>query len=91
MLSPLKTSICPSLVSGMPGNSSSMAPGPASTYLSGLVCRSSWVTLVELQLCGIGEQILPRFHQVEVVGLERVYPSFVKSYTCLPAVSHPRV
>ena len=46
--------------------------------------------LAEMQLRIVWEEIMRRFHFVEVVGApERVYSSFVKGYTKLPVVLHP--
>ncbi len=45
--------------------------------------------LAEMQLTIVWEEIMKRFHKVEVVGKpERVYSSFVKGYTRLPVVLH---
>ncbi len=45
--------------------------------------------LAEMQLAIVWEEIMKRFHKVEVVGKpERVYSSFVKGYTSLPVVLH---
>jgi len=45
--------------------------------------------LAEMQLNIVWEEIMKRFHKVEVVGEpERVYSSFVKGYTRLPVVLH---
>ena len=45
--------------------------------------------LAEMQLTIVWEEIMKRFHKVEVVGEpERVYSSFVKGYTKLPVVLH---
>ena len=45
--------------------------------------------LAEMQLNIVWEEIMKRFHKVEVVGEpERVYSSFVKGYTKLPVVLH---
>ncbi len=47
--------------------------------------------LAEMQLRILWEEILQRFHQVEVVGEpKRVYSSFVKGFTELPVRVHPR-
>lgn len=47
--------------------------------------------LAEMQLRILWEEIMPRFHQVEVVGApRRIYSSFVKGYTHLPVRLHPR-
>jgi len=46
--------------------------------------------LAEMQLRILWEEIMQRFHKVEVVGEpERVYSSFVKGYTHLPVRLHP--
>jgi cytochrome P450 len=46
--------------------------------------------LAEMQLRVVWEEILKRFHTVEVVGEpERTYSSFVKGYTHLPVQVHP--
>ena len=46
--------------------------------------------LAEMQLRILWEEIMQRFHKVEVVGdPERVYSSFVKGYTHLPVRLHP--
>ena len=45
--------------------------------------------LAELQLRVLWEEIMKRFHKVEVVGpVERTFSSFVKGYTELPIVLH---
>ena len=45
--------------------------------------------LAELQLRVLWEEIMKRFHKVEVVGpVERTFSSFVKGYTELPVVLH---
>ena len=47
--------------------------------------------LAEMQLRIVWEEIMLRFQQVEVVGEpQRVYSSFVKGYTHMPVVLHPR-
>ena len=47
--------------------------------------------LAEMQLRVLWEEILARFHTVEVVGEpERVRSAFVKGYTLLPVRVHPR-
>ena len=47
--------------------------------------------LAEMQLRIIWEEILKRFHTVEVTGTpERTYSTFVKGYTKLPVRLHPR-
>jgi len=47
--------------------------------------------LAEMQLRIIWEEILKRFHTVEVTGApERTYSTFVKGYTKLPVRLHPR-
>ncbi|MGI9327083.1 MAG: cytochrome P450 [Pseudomonadales bacterium] len=47
--------------------------------------------LAEMQLRVLWEEIQARFHQVEVVGEpQRVLSTFVKGYTELPVVVHPR-
>jgi cytochrome P450 len=47
--------------------------------------------LAELQLRILWEEILERFHAVEVVGEPvRIMSSFVKGYSELPVVLHPR-
>jgi len=47
--------------------------------------------LAELQLRVLWEEILQRFERIEVVGEpERVVSNFVKGYTSLPVVVHPR-
>ena len=47
--------------------------------------------LAEMQLRIVWEEILQRFHSIEVVGApELVYSSFVKGYSHLPVVIHPR-
>jgi len=46
--------------------------------------------LAEMQLRIVWEEILQRFHTVEVVGEpERIYSSFVKGYSKLPVRLHP--
>ncbi len=46
--------------------------------------------LAEMQLAIVWEEIMKRFHKVEVVGEpERVYSSFVKGYSSLPVKLHP--
>jgi cytochrome P450 len=46
--------------------------------------------LAEMQLTIVWEEIMKRFHKVEVVGEpERVYSSFVKGYMSLPVKLHP--
>lgn len=46
--------------------------------------------LAEMQLRILWEEIMQRFHTIEMVGApERVYSSFVKGYTRLPVVLHP--
>jgi cytochrome P450 len=46
--------------------------------------------LAEMQLRILWEEIMQRFHKVEVVGApQRVYSSFVKGYTHLPVRLHP--
>ncbi len=46
--------------------------------------------LAEMQLTIVWEEIMQRFHKVEVVGEpERVYSSFVKGFSRLPVVLHP--
>lgn len=46
--------------------------------------------LAEMQLRIVWEEIMQRFHAIEVVGLpERNYSSFVKGYSKLPVVLHP--
>lgn len=46
--------------------------------------------LAEMQLTIVWEEIMKRFHKVEVVGEpERVYSSFVKGFTSLPVILHP--
>ncbi len=46
--------------------------------------------LAEMQLRIVWEEILKRFHTVEVVGEpERIYSSFVKGYSKLPVKLHP--
>lgn len=46
--------------------------------------------LAEMQLRILWEEIMQRFHTVEMVGApERVYSSFVKGYSRLPVVLHP--
>ena len=46
--------------------------------------------LAEMQLRIVWEEIMKRFHQVEVVGEpERIYSSFVKGNSKLPVVLHP--
>lgn len=46
--------------------------------------------LAELQLRILWEEILKRFHRVEVTGEpKRVYSSFINGYTELPVVLHP--
>jgi cytochrome P450 len=43
-----------------------------------------------MQLRILWEEIMQRFHKVEVVGApQRVYSSFVKGYTHLPVRLHP--
>jgi cytochrome P450 len=47
--------------------------------------------LAELQLRVLWEEILHRVGRIEVVGEpERVFSNFVKGYTSLPVVVHPR-
>jgi len=47
--------------------------------------------LAEMQLRVVWEEILKRFDKVEVTGVpERTYSTFVKGYTSLPVVLHPR-
>lgn len=47
--------------------------------------------LAEMQLRIIWEEIMKRFDKVEVVGeVKRTYSSFVKGYTELPVVLHPK-
>ncbi len=47
--------------------------------------------LAELQLRVLWEEILQRFERIEVVGEpQRVISSFVKGYTSLPVIAHPR-
>jgi cytochrome P450 len=47
--------------------------------------------LAEMQLRILWEELMHRFHQVEVVGEpERIYSSFVKGYSKLPVVLHSR-
>jgi cytochrome P450 len=47
--------------------------------------------LAEMQLSILWEEIMQRFHKVEIVGdVERVYSSFVKGYTRMPVVLHPK-
>ena len=47
--------------------------------------------LAEMQLRIVWEEILKRFHTVEVTGTpERTYSTFVKGYTKLPVRLHPR-
>lgn len=46
--------------------------------------------LAEMQLRIVWEEIMQRFHKVDVVGEpERIYSSFVKGYSRLPVVLHP--
>ena len=46
--------------------------------------------LAEMQLRILWEEIMERFHLVEVVGEpQRVYSSFVKGFTRLPVKLHP--
>jgi cytochrome P450 len=46
--------------------------------------------LAEMQLNIVWEEIMKRFHKVEVVGEpERVYSSFVKGYMSLPVKLQP--
>jgi cytochrome P450 len=45
----------------------------------------------EMQLRVLWEEILQRFDRVEVVGdVERVPSSFVKGYSSLPVILHPK-
>lgn len=47
--------------------------------------------LAEMQLRIVWEEIMQRFYRIEVVGTpELVYSSFVKGYSHLPVVIHPR-
>lgn len=47
--------------------------------------------LGEMQLRILWEEIMQRFHQIEVVGEpERVFSTFVRGYTKLPVVVHPK-
>ena len=47
--------------------------------------------LAELQLHILWEEILRRFERIEVVGdVERVVSNFVKGYTSVPVILHPR-
>ena len=47
--------------------------------------------LAELQLKILWEEILARFERIEVVGPEERVPSvFVRGYTDLPVILHPR-
>ncbi len=47
--------------------------------------------LAEMQLRIVWEEIMLRFQEVEVVGEpQRVYSSFVKGYTHMPVVLHPK-
>ncbi len=47
--------------------------------------------LAEMQLRILWEEIMQRFHKIEIVGdVERVYSSFVKGYTQMPVVLHPK-
>ena len=47
--------------------------------------------LAEMQLRIVWEEILKRFETVEVVGEpERIFSSFVKGYSTLPVVLHPK-
>jgi cytochrome P450 len=47
--------------------------------------------LAEMQLRILWEEIMPRFHKIEVVGEpERIYSSFVKGDSKLPVVLHSR-
>ena len=48
--------------------------------------------LAEMQLRIVWEEIMQRFHSVEVIGKpERIYSSFVKGYSELPVMVHPVV
>ena len=45
--------------------------------------------LAEMQLRILWEEVMSRFHAIEVVGApERVYSSFIKGYTRLPVKLH---
>ena len=47
--------------------------------------------LAEMQLRVLWEEIMQRFQFVEIVGEpQRVYSSFIKGYTRLPVVLHPK-
>jgi len=47
--------------------------------------------LAEMQLRILWEEIMRRFEFVEIVGEpQRVYSSFIKGYTQLPVVLHPK-
>ena len=47
--------------------------------------------LAEMQLRIVWEEIMQRFKWIEVVGKpERIYSSFVKGYSHLPVVIHPK-
>ena len=47
--------------------------------------------LAEMHLRILWEEILKRFDNVEVVGpVQRVHSNFVRGYTDLPVVVHPR-
>jgi len=47
--------------------------------------------LGDMQLRILWEEIMQRFHQIEVVGEpERVFSTFVRGYTKLPVVVHPK-
>ncbi len=47
--------------------------------------------LAEMQLRILWEEIMARFHKIEIVGaIERVQSSFVKGYATMPVVLHPK-
>ena len=47
--------------------------------------------LAEMQLRIVWEEIMNRFEKIEVVGEpERIYSSFVKGYSKMPVVLHPK-
>ena len=47
--------------------------------------------LAEMQLRIVWEEIMDRFEHIEVVGEpERIYSSFVKGYSKLPVILHPK-
>jgi len=47
--------------------------------------------LPEMQLKILREEIMLRFYKIEIVGgVERTRSTFVKGYTKMPVVSHPK-